>query len=65
MRRAEGDQGVHALVAAEPLHVVARDQAAHAVPDDVDALVAGLGDDALDLVGERAAAPRTSPVSGQ
>ena len=50
--RAEGHQGVHPLVAAEPLHVVARDQAAHAVADDVDALEAGLVAELLDPGGE-------------
>ena len=34
---------MHPLVAAQPLHVVAGDQAAHAVADHVDPLVAGLG----------------------
>ena len=46
---AEGHEGVHVGVAAEAGHVVARDQPAHRVADDVDALVAGLLDDALDL----------------
>ena len=39
-------------VAAQPLHVVAGDQAAEAVPDDVHPLVAGLLADALDVLTE-------------
>ena len=42
VRRAEGDERVHAGVAAEALHVVARDEAAQRVAHDVHALVAGL-----------------------
>ena len=34
-------------VAAHPLHVVPRDESAHRVPDDVDALVARIGADLL------------------
>ena len=63
MGGAEGHQGVHALVPAEPGDVVAGDQAAHAVADDVDALVAGLGDELLDLLGELGR--RGSDVGGQ
>ena len=62
MGRAEGDERVHVLVAAEPGHVVARDEAAHRVADDVDPLVAGLLDDALDLGAEGGRSARTSPV---
>ena len=50
--RAEGADRVHVRIAAEPLHVVARDQAAHRVADDVDALVAGLLADLLDQLAE-------------
>src|SRR6478609_1342285 len=49
---AQGDQRVDPLVPAQPGHVVAGDEPAHAVPDHVDPLVAGLGHDGLDLLGQ-------------
>ena len=73
VRGAERHQRVHPGVAAEPLHVVAGDQAAHAVPDDVDPLEAGLLAELLDprgeaggrepdVAGERAVVQRDHPV---
>ena len=52
VRRPEGDQGGHAAVAALALHVVAGDQPAEAVADDVHPVVAGLLADALDVRAE-------------
>ena len=49
---AQGDEGVDALVPTEPRDVVAGDEATHAVANDVDPLVAGLGDERLDLLGQ-------------
>ena len=46
---ADRHEGVDPLVPAEASDVVAGDQATEAVPDDVDALIAGLGDDRLHL----------------
>ena len=48
VRRAEGDAGVHPTMAFHPLDVVAGDQTAEAVPDDVDPLVPGVGAQLLD-----------------
>ena len=65
VRRAERHQGVHPLVAAEPLHVVAGDQAAHAVPDHVDALEPGLASQMPSTrVASCVAATRTSRSAG-
>ena len=54
VRGPQRDQHAHPPVAAEPLHVVPRDQPAEAVPDDVHALPAGPGAQALDLAGQPA-----------
>src|SRR6478735_7996459 len=63
VRGAERDERVHVLVAAEPGHVVARDEPAHRVPDDVDPLVAGLLDDPLDLGAQGSS--RSTDVAGE
>ena len=52
VRAAERAEGVHPRVAAHALHVVARDDAAERVADDVDALVPGGLAGALDELGE-------------
>ncbi len=52
MGAAQRDQGVHPRVTAQPLHVVARDDAPEGVPDDVDALVTGLLTGGLDQAGQ-------------
>jgi hypothetical protein len=66
VRRAERHQRVHALVAAESLHVVTGDEAAQAVADDVDPLVTRLGDECLDLGGEVAPGlPDVVSVTGE
>lgn len=53
VRCAEGDQGADPLVTAQPLYVIAGDQAAEAVPDDVDLVVSGAGADLLDVPAEQ------------
>jgi len=52
VRRPQGDQGVHPLVTAQPLHVVPGDQAAQTVPDDVDPFIPGSGHQFLDRAGQ-------------
>ena len=63
VRRAERDERVHVGVTAESGHVVARDEPAHRVADDVDPLVAGLLDDPLDLGAEGSG--RSADVAGE
>ena len=52
MRRSKRNDRLDALVAAVTLHVLAGDQAALGVPDDVELLQAGAIADAFDLLGD-------------
>ena len=64
VRAAERDQGVDAVVAAEPLHVVPGDESAERVPDDVDPVDPGRRAQSRSTWSPRSrAATRMSPVN--
>ncbi len=61
--RAQREESVHAFVTAEALHVVARNNPTHGMPDHVDALVPGFSAEPLDEFGK---APRhLSDITGE